>query len=305
MQCIPNGIWCHAIINLIVQIGIGHVAVIVLSAIWYFIVQWLVWMPITILQRVFKGKLSEEKIEQLFGHAPDFKKQATRFVEDYDRKNPATAQEGNAYFKQLLEVDSQSPDDDISLPAIDLLQRISENEEKIKAIQVASAVAGETTNDFGAIFRYAQETRANLLYSGDSSSLTEMEAAAHRFRTNLNLGLLIAQQDRAVQPHQFHHRDSLTRYQLGRWLASSTLAGQTNQRVGDPTSVRQMPLPESSEKPPPIHEEEQHPGEEEQHPGEEESTSYVPIDSSNPVLAAFGYITSLQLAQSSNPPQRD
>jgi len=55
----------------------------------------------------------------------------------------------------------------------------------------------------------------------------------------------------------------LTRYQLGRWLASSTLAGQTNQRVGDPTSVRQMPLPESSEKPPPIHEEEQHPGEEE------------------------------------------
>lgn len=75
-----------------------------LALVWMFIVLGLILLPITTMWRFCKGNDMDE-IERAFSdeQCDPFENEAFAFVEDYDRSNPVTFQDGHLFWEKQLE----------------------------------------------------------------------------------------------------------------------------------------------------------------------------------------------------------
>ena len=79
--------------------------------VWMFIMLGLLFLPITSIWR-FCSRGGSDEFERYFGHEPEYKKEAIHFVEDYNRSNPVTEEDGNKEFKELIRQNAEQDDDE-------------------------------------------------------------------------------------------------------------------------------------------------------------------------------------------------
>lgn len=159
MQLVPIVVFIYAIMNAIVQ-SVTESSAYTLALIWVFIMLGLLLLPISSLMRFF-GKKDAEFLEKKFeeGSAFDgkYQEEAIHFIEDYDRANPVTEEEGNNAFRQLLEETAKNTNakKETRTEAQNMLTKLGKNEEQVRKSIDAVNDNNTAQNVHENIFRYA------------------------------------------------------------------------------------------------------------------------------------------------------